>query len=152
MMEGLRSDAVSESDIDGLTRLPRSDLLARWQALYGSAPPKGISRRLLIHAIAYRIQEQLYGSLNPATARQLARCVGNEPGGRKKIPQPPSRLRPGTRLVREWNGSTYEVEVVEGGFIWNGERHRSLSAIARTITGARWSGPRFFGLTSGNTS
>ena len=57
-----------------------------------------------------------------------------------------SRLAPGTRLVREWNGKTHHVDVVDSGFVWNGASHRSLSAIAREITGARWSGPRFFGL------
>ena len=55
-------------------------------------------------------------------------------------------MKPGTRLVREWNGRTYHVEVVADGFVWNGRTHRSLSAIAREITGAQWSGPRFFGL------
>ena len=61
-------------------------------------------------------------------------------------------LQPGTRLVREWNGTTHIVEVIEGGYVWNGDRLRSLSAIARSITGARWSGPRFFGLSSEDAS
>ena len=61
-------------------------------------------------------------------------------------------LQSGARLVREWNGVNHVVEVIEGGYVWNGDRHRSLSAIARAITGARWSGPRFFGLTSGDAS
>jgi hypothetical protein len=65
-------------------------------------------------------------------------------GSRKASP----KLQPGARLVREWNGVSHVVEVIENGFVWNGCRHRSLSAIARAITGARWSGPRFFGLTS----
>ena len=75
-----------------------------------------------------------------ALAGQKAK-VGSSPG-----------LQPGARLVREWNGSTHMVEVVDGGFVWNGERHRSLSVIARTITGDRWSGPRFFGLSSDGAS
>lgn len=57
-----------------------------------------------------------------------------------------SHLAAGTRLVREWNGRTYHVDVIAGGFVWNGARYQSLSAIAREITGARWSGPRFFSL------
>ncbi len=69
-------------------------------------------------------------------------------GRRKESP----RLQPGARLIREWNGVSHVVEVVEAGFIWNGDRHRSLSAIARAITGARWSGPRFFGLTADDAS
>ncbi len=75
-------------------------------------------------------------------------AANGDHGGRKTAPT----LQSGARLVREWNGSTHVVDVVEGGFIWNGDRHRSLSAIARTITGARWSGPRFFGLTSDGES
>ncbi len=59
-----------------------------------------------------------------------------------------TRIAPGMRLIREWNGSSHVVEVVDGGFVWNGKRYGSLSAIARAITGARWSGPRFFALTS----
>ncbi len=60
-----------------------------------------------------------------------------------------AKIAPGMRLIREWNGSSYMVEAVDGGFVWNGKRYGSLSAAARAITGARWSGPRFFGLSSG---
>ena len=60
-----------------------------------------------------------------------------------------AKIAPGMRLIREWNGSSHVVEAVDGGFVWNGKRYGSLSAVARAITGARWSGPRFFGLESG---
>ncbi len=96
------------------------------------------------------MQAKRYGGLKPAIDRWL-RMIANgtadgDHGGRKASP----RLEPRTRLVREWNGVSHVVEVIEGGFVWNGDRHRSLSSIARAITGARWSGPRFFGLTSGD--
>ena len=86
--------------------------------------------------------------LKLATDRRL-RKLGYAPTNQEQAnASMPSRLQPGTRLVREWNGRTHVVEVVDKGFIWEGDRHRSLSAIARAITGARWSGPRFFGVTS----
>ena len=137
-----------EREIDALADLNRVELVERWRRSYLIDPPKGISRRLLIRAIAYQMQAKRYSGLKPATDRRL-RTIANgtvnyDHRGRKASP----RLQPGARLVREWNGVSHVVEVTEGGFIWNGDRHRSLSAIARAITGARWSGPRFFGLTS----
>ena len=141
-----------EREVDALANLTRVELVERWRALYRTDPPKGISRRLLIRAIAYEMQAKRCGGLKPATDRRL-RTIANGTvngihGGRKTAP----RLEPRTRLVREWNGVSHVVEVVEDGFIWNGDRHRSLSSIARAITGARWSGPRFFGLTEGPKS
>ena len=139
-----------EQKIAKLANLTRSVLVARWQAIYRTDPPKGISRRLLIRAIAYEMQAKQYGGLKPATDRRLRMIangtVNGDHGGRKATPP----LQPGARLIREWNGVSHVVEAIEGGFIWNGDRHRSLSSIARAITGARWSGPRFFGLNSGD--
>ena len=139
-----------EREIDALADLTRAELVERWQTHYRADPPKGISRSLLVRAIAYEMQAKRYGGLKPATDRRLRIIVdgreAGEQGGRKASP----KLQPGARLVREWNGVSHVVEVTEGGFIWNGDRHRSLSAIARAITGARWSGPRFFGLNSGD--
>ena len=139
-----------EREIDALADLTRAELVEGWRTHYRTDPPKGTSRRLLVRAIAYEMQAKRYGGLKPATDRRL-RMIANgiaegDHGGRKASP----RLQPGARLVREWNGVSHVVEVIEGGFIWNGDRHRSLSAIARAITGARWSGPRFFGLASGD--
>ena len=146
------TSAELEREIDALADLPRPALVERWQALYRADPPKGISRPLLVRAIAYEIQAKRYGGLKPATDRRLRMfangAANGDHGGRKTAPT----LQSGARLVREWNGTTHVVEVVEGAYVWNGDRHRSLSAIARTITGARWSGPRFFGLTSGGES
>ena len=147
-MTRLMTSAELEGEIGALADLPRSDLVERWRTYYRTDPPKGISRHLLIRAIAYKMQAKRYGGLKPATDRRLRMIangtVNGDHGGRKAS----RRLQPGARLVREWNGVSHVVEVTEGGFVWNGDRHRSLSAIARAITGARWSGPRFFGLTS----
>ena len=146
------TSAELEREIDTLVDLPRPALVERWRTRYGTDPPKGISQPLLVRAIAYEMQAKQYGGLKPATDRRLRMIVSGTASGdhdrRKSVPT----LQLGARLVREWNGSTHVVEVVEGGYVWNGAQHRSLSAIARSITGARWSGPRFFGLTSGDAS
>lgn len=96
-----------------------------------------IERRFLAYAIQARVQ----GDLTVSTANRFDRVMS---GNRRPVAP---HLRPGGRLLRQWNGTTHVVDVVEGGFLWNGSQHRSLSAIARAITGTRWSGPRFFGLT-----
>jgi hypothetical protein len=95
-------------------------------------------------AIAYEVQAKVFGGL-PARTRRALRDAAKA-HGRSGVSKLPSR---GTRLVREWNGALHEVEVLEDGYLWRGARHRSLSAIARAITGTRWSGPRFFGLVTG---
>jgi len=129
-----------------LSHLPRPALVERWQALYRTKPPKGLSRRLLVLAIAYRMQAKRFGGLPPTVQRKLAGTDGSNATQAKRQPKAPVKLAPGTRLIREWNGVTHVVDVAEGQFVWNGTRYRSLSAIARAITGARWSGPRFFAL------
>lgn len=131
------------ADAEALTMLPREDLVAAWHDVIGRHPPKGISQRLMIRAVAHAKQERAYGGLPDGVARRLERLMAGEPVER---PQAAGPLSAGTRLIREWNGVTHTVDVVPDGFIWNGEQYRSISAIARAITGARWSGPRFFGL------
>ncbi len=141
-----------EWEIGELADLPRPALVERWQGLYRADPPKGISRRMLVRAIAYEMQAKKYGGLKPAVCRHLQKIANGLAGGDQVSVIPKVKLQRGARLVREWNGCTHVVEVAEGGYVWNGERHSSLSAIARAITGARWSGPRFFGLTSSSAS
>jgi hypothetical protein len=133
---------MSAIDHSTLPDLSRADLAERWQACYGTAPPKGISRRLMAGAVAYAEQAKLQGGPSAALQRRLAKLASGAPIA--KVAAPPA-LKTGARLVREWNGVTHVIEVAESGFVWNGVRHRSLSAVARAITGARWSGPRFFG-------
>ena len=105
-----------------------------------------MARDLLVLGVAWKIQEQAYGGLGAATKRRLADLAKTmEQDGdlaRRRV----ARLKPGARLVREWRGQTHTVIVLEDGFEWQGKRWRSLSVIAREITDAHWSGPRFFGL------
>ena len=96
----------------------------------------------MVRAIAYEMQAKCYRGLRPAVARRLDKVAGGETENTPKTPA----LNPGTRLFREWNGATHTVDVTDDGFEWRGETYGSLSAIAWQITGARWSGPRFFGL------
>ena len=146
------TSAGLEQEIGALADLPRPTLVERWRTLYRTDPPKGISRPLLVRAIAYEMQAKRYGGLKPAIDRRLRMIANGAANGDHGDCKTAPTLQSGARLVREWNGVNHVVEVIEGGYVWNGDRHRSLSAIARTITGARWSGPRFFGLTSGDGS
>ena len=107
---------------------------------------------MLVRAIAYEIQAKKFGGLKPAIGRRLRKIAEGLVVGDEVATSTKPKLNVGARLIREWNGYSHVVEVVEGGFIWNGERYTSLSAIARGITGARWSGPRFFGLASSGVS
>lgn len=124
----------------------RSKLLALWATYYeGVTPPHNIRNGLLRRAIAYRLQERVLGGLKPAQRRTLEAVAVGETVGTVKI-APSSSVEPGTRLVREWHGRIYEVQVLADGVQLNGQTYRSLSDVARAITGVRWSGPRFFGL------
>ncbi|AHM04456.1 Putative bacteriophage-related protein [Roseibacterium elongatum DSM 19469] len=124
-----------------LETMDRAALLAAWSDLFGSPAPKGISRTFLRLFIAFEIQARCSGGLSKKTLALVTRQENEVP------PKATGRaLKPGGRLLREWNGITHVVDVTETGFVWRGETWRSLSAIAREITGAHWSGPRFFGL------
>ena len=127
-----------EAVIASLPKLGREALKTRWRELFKAAPPAGYTPDLLARGMAWRLQEKAHGGLTPALRQQLQR----EGEGTAKR----ASMRPGNRLVRRWRGSTYVVEVVEGGFAYDGQTFASLSEIARLITGTRWSGPRFFGL------
>ena len=104
-----------------------------------------MSRQLLLRALAYRLQEQALGGLDRATRRRLDRAAADLAAGRPLATSAP-KIKPGTRLLRKWQGVVHEVIVLEGGVQYRGETWPSLSAVAREITGTRWSGPRFFGL------
>ena len=104
-----------------------------------------MSRDLLLRALAYRAQEQGLGGLRSITRRRLARAAQDLGSERGQLTRPVV-IKPGTRLLREWQGVIHEVMVLEEGARYRGKAWRSLSAVAREITGARWSGPRFFGL------
>jgi hypothetical protein len=123
-----------------------SELKQRWRTIYRSEPPLRISRELLTRALAYRIQEQVYEGLRPSTRRLLIRLANDARSGRPLKPEPAARAQPGTVLMREWHGVTHEVRVLDRGVLYQRKRYRSLSEVARLITGAHWNGPQFFGL------
>jgi len=130
-----------KAELASLVGLDRTHLIERWRALYGVEPPVSISRPLLLHSIAYRMQEKM-GGLKSPTRRFLEQFAIN--GKATALPTP--NIKPGTRLLREWHGVVHEVTVVEQGVMFKGKRYRSLSEVATEITGAKWSGPLFFGL------
>ena len=148
-MSGRRNERSREA----LSRLPQLDLgelRQLWCRLYKSEAARRLSRDLLVRAVAYRMQEVASGGPPLELQRQL-REIGLElqQTGRLRIrPQ----LKPGTRLMREWRARSYEVLVLDDGFSWQGMHYRSLSAIARKITGTAWSGPLFFGLRSNRSA
>jgi len=142
------SEVLVAEELSAIPDMSRADLAARWQTAHRSAPPKGISRRLLEYSASYQIQVKAFGGLKPALKRKLK---GYAPTKEKTsastaVPRKSNALSPGTRLVRDWHGATYTVEVTDSGFLYDGEDFKSLSKIAYVITGVRWSGPRFFGL------
>jgi hypothetical protein len=134
---------------EALSRLPELDLdelRQQWRALYKADASPHLSRELLVRAVAYRMQEVALGGLRPERQRQL-RHVAQQLNQTAEIRRRARlKLKSGTRLVREWRGRTYEVLVLDDGFSWQGTSYRSLSALARKITGTAWSGPLFFGL------
>ena len=134
--------AAELSRLEGLTNF---ELRGEWRRLQGMQPPKSLSRDLLLRGITYKIQERAFGGLSKSVLRRLSGAAPETPRGvtRKAAP---AIVKPGTRLVREWNGQTHTVLVQADGVEWRGRRYRSLSVVAREITGAHWSGPRFFGL------
>ena len=144
--DGLASADDIAAKLRALEQMDHAALRAEWRRLYRAHPPKRGARDLLLLAVAWKIQEQAYGGLGAATRRRVAdQAATLERDGdvtRNRV----TRLKPGARLVREWRGQTHTVIVLEDGFEWRGRHWRSLSVIAREITGGHWSGPRFFGL------
>ena len=137
---------VNEEALSRLLTLDIGELRQQWRGLYKTQAPRHFSRELLVRAVAYRMQELARGGLRPDPQRQLRRIAQQfKETGAATIRARPD-LKRGTRLVREWQGRTYDVLVLDDGFSWQGTRYRSLSAVARTITGTAWSGPLFFGL------
>lgn len=134
------------ANLEALAHLDYSALRDQWRRLYRVAPPPRVSRELLRLGVAWKLQERSYGGLGATTKRRLAELVETLDQDGDLVRSRQKGLRPGAKLIRDWHGTSHTIVVVEDGFEWRGERWRSLSAIARAITGARWSGPRFFGL------
>lgn len=135
-----------EAEISRLRSMLKADLRVRYKALFKSEPPKAFGPDLLRRSIAYRIQEQAYGGLDPATRRLLNNLIAQQAKSKDGRIVVPRRIKAGAVLVRNWKGKSHHVMVLEDGFAYDGKPYASLSEIARAITGARWNGPRFFGL------
>ncbi len=127
-----------ERRIADISAFDRAECLDRWRETFGRPPPKYLSPNFMKRVLIWEMQNRALGGVSVKTTRRL-----NQIASGKSLP---AATKPGSHLIREWNGRTYQVEVVEGGYVMEGRTWRSLSAIARHITGARWSGPRFFGV------
>ena len=114
-----------------------------WEQTFGAAPPSSLSRIFMRRVLLHERQCRTHGGLSAATRRALAAMANETPGNAA----PAESVSAGTHLVREWNGRTYQVEVVDNGYRFDGKTYPSLTAITKRITGTHWSGPRFFGLT-----
>lgn len=169
----MRKILALDEEIAAISDLSRKELVTRWIKAHDHPPPVGVRSGLLIHSATWHLQARRLGGLKPETKRrlkeamrQLEERIGSKKAGASDpidgdgiaaddtppviMPEPAPRkrqvLRPGARLLREWDGRTYVVDVIENGFVHEAKVYRSLTAIARTITGTHWSGPRFFGL------
>jgi hypothetical protein len=136
-----------EAEIARLPDLGLADLRQRWLELYGTPAPKFFRRELLLRAVAYQMQVKAYGGLSPATKRRLREIAEAVRSGNEEVLFSAPRIKPGTQLLRVWREETHRVTVLPDGFEWGGTKFRSLSAIAREITGTNWNGYAFFGLT-----
>jgi hypothetical protein len=135
-----------------LTALPGMDktaLCKKWQEVFNKSAPKHLRKEFMVRILAYKIQESAFGGLSATTRRRLSQIATSLENGNSKLKVDQRPIKPGTRLIREWRGKTHTVSVAETGFEFQGSRYRSLSEIARLITGTRWSGPLFFGLKPG---
>jgi hypothetical protein len=146
MLQQRADPAAIEAEITRLRSLAFDALRRHWRVVFGRIPPAGLSKDLLRRMIAWRMQEQAFGGLDRESLTFLEGLARHDKS-------PRHRLKPGTVLVRDYQGQRHTVTVARDGFDWQGTTYASLSAIARAITGTAWSGPRFFALarTNGTT-
>jgi len=142
MLARLPDDEAMEAEIDRVRSLGLDELRTLWRTTLRSCPP-ALTKDLMWRFLCWHIQEQVLGGLDRETAKLLDRLARGDNAG------PPRRLKPGTVLVREYQGERHTVTIVAGGYLWRDATYASLSTIARAITGTAWSGPRFFGLRAG---
>jgi hypothetical protein len=134
-----------DAELGALTMMSAHELRNEWRRLYRAEPPPRLGRDLLLLAVGFKIQERAHGGLPQSTRRRLRAFEQDLASGNGTVKAALS-LKPGARLVRQWRGRVHTVLMLEDGFDYEGERFRSLTQIARRITGVKWSGPRFFGL------
>jgi hypothetical protein len=137
--------ASQKISIAAIETMPVAGLQTAWDRHYGAAAPS-LSPDLLRRGLAYRLQEKKLGRLDRRTAACLARYGSENMPALPKMATSP-KLSTGTKLIRDWHGVGHSVTVLDDGFDYDGKHWKSLTAIARHITGTKWSGPRFFGLT-----
>ena len=135
-----------DSELAALPTLSAQELRLKWRDLRCGEPTAAASRDLMIREIAYKMQERAHGGLAPAIKRRLRALAEEFEANGDGSLAPAPLLKPGTRLLREWGGKTDTVIVLEDRFDYDGKRYQSLTEITPRITGAHWSGPRFFGL------
>jgi hypothetical protein len=146
MSDTIARFSETDRDIAALSKTPINQLRQRWRELFRTEPPPAFGPDLLRRSIAYRIQEQQYGGLSAMPQKELDRIVkflANRPDSRIELPR---RIKPGSVLVRTWKNQSHRVTMLDEGFSFEGRHYKSLSEIAREITGTRWNGPKFFGL------
>ncbi len=131
-------------EVAEVSALEAPALKQKWRALFGTDPSPRLGRSFMVRAIAYRIQERGLGGLKPSAERLLERVCASREGALEHIPKRGARA--GTVLIREWRGVSHRVTVLDHEVVYQGRHYKSLSEVARTITGTRWSGPLFFGL------
>lgn len=141
-----KQDALSDAAIGHLTALGITELRSRWQNLYGRPAPRSFKRKLLIRGIAYQMQVRTIGDLSPATKRRLREIAYAIRTGQGDAVIGTPILNVGSQLIRRWNGTSHIVAVIDGGFTWESQVYRSLSAVAKAITGTNWNGRKFFGI------
>ncbi len=145
-----KAQELLSGQISSLQQLGLSELRAEWRRLFRTQTPS-LSRDLIMRGVAYRMQELAHGGLAKAIQRKLASgASGLEADGQISV-DPGRQIKTGARLIREWHGRTHVVTVTEDGFEYAGQTYPSLTKIAQAITGAHWSGPRFFGLIKTNS-
>jgi hypothetical protein len=147
MTKGSRKTGLT-TELLAISHLNRDELIEQWKSIYGRPPPKGFGRRLFELAVAYHLQVATKGGLKPAIVKRLQAYAERDAENRspKSGSKNQNTVSVGSRLVREWHGNTYVVDVGDTGFLFKGQTFKSLSKVAKEITGAHWSGRRFFGL------
>ena len=144
-MKGKAMPSNMSQELEALMSMKPPELRARWRDVYRSVAPD-IGPDLLRRGIAYRLQERRQGGLSSLTRRDIERLMKQMGKGGGALPSGTSKLKSGTRLVRSWRDKMHHVLVLDDGYEFDGRRYQSLTQIAQEITGAHWSGPRFFGL------
>lgn len=138
-----------DNKISRLRRLERKELLVEWEALYKRCVPKQLSRSMLIRSIAFKYQEDTFGGLSDNVRKELDRLMRAYKQNPDRAFGQKTKIKPGTRLIREWKGELHEVTATRKGFEHKGTHYVTLSEVAGAITGTHWSGPAFFGLRTG---